>query len=475
MEQGFDYFVVFAEMRTGSNFLETNLNAYPGLTCHGEAFNPHFVGYPNRDDLLGITLNMRAADPGRLVQEIVRQTKGLGGFRFFHDHDPRVLEFCLKDPRCAKIILTRNPVDSYVSWKIAQTTGQWKLTDVRRRKEGRARFDAEEFSAHLGKTHEFQIGLQHALQASGQTAFYINYDDLHDVGVMNGLARYLGETQELEEVDNRLKRQNPSSLSDKVVNFEEMQQALAGLDQFNLSRTPNFEPRRGPMVPSYVAAAKAPLLFMPIKSAPSDNILHWLAGLDGADPEDLTQDFNQRSLRDWLSYHTGHRSFSVIRHPVARAHTAFCERILSTDEGSFKHIRKTLRKIYKLPIPGQAPGADWDRRAHREGFLGYLDFVKKNLSGQTGIRIDAHWATQAAAVQGFADYNSPDLILREDEIEAYLPALALQAGRPDAPDPVAEKQDFPIALEDIYDEEVENRVASVYQRDYLAFGFDRWA
>ncbi len=43
----FDYFVVFAEMRTGSNFLEANLNAFAGLTCHGEAFNPHFIGYPN--------------------------------------------------------------------------------------------------------------------------------------------------------------------------------------------------------------------------------------------------------------------------------------------------------------------------------------------------------------------------------------------------------------------------------------------
>ncbi len=30
MSGPFDYFVVFAEMRTGSNFLEENLNDYPG-------------------------------------------------------------------------------------------------------------------------------------------------------------------------------------------------------------------------------------------------------------------------------------------------------------------------------------------------------------------------------------------------------------------------------------------------------------
>ena len=37
---GFDSFVMFAEMRTGSNFLESNLNALDGVTCLGELFNP---------------------------------------------------------------------------------------------------------------------------------------------------------------------------------------------------------------------------------------------------------------------------------------------------------------------------------------------------------------------------------------------------------------------------------------------------
>lgn len=53
---------------------------------------------------------------------IKRQPALLGGFRYFHDHDPRVLDMILDDPGCAKIILTRNPLDSYVSWKIAQAT-----------------------------------------------------------------------------------------------------------------------------------------------------------------------------------------------------------------------------------------------------------------------------------------------------------------------------------------------------------------
>lgn len=87
----FDYFVVFAEMRTGSNFLETNLNAFDGVSCHGEAFNPFFIGYPNRDNILGVTQQARDAKPELLLREI-RNTPDLSGFRYFHDHDPRVFD-----------------------------------------------------------------------------------------------------------------------------------------------------------------------------------------------------------------------------------------------------------------------------------------------------------------------------------------------------------------------------------------------
>ena len=55
----FQSFVVFAEMRTGSNFLEANLNAIPGVTCHGEAFNPAFIGNEKKQELLGVSIHQR--------------------------------------------------------------------------------------------------------------------------------------------------------------------------------------------------------------------------------------------------------------------------------------------------------------------------------------------------------------------------------------------------------------------------------
>ena len=66
------------------------------------------------------------------------------------------------------------------------------------------------------------------------------------------------------------------------------------MDQFNLTRTPNFEPRRGPAVPSYVAAANAPLLYMPIRSGPEQEVQRWLAALDGVGVDGLQSGFNQK-------------------------------------------------------------------------------------------------------------------------------------------------------------------------------------
>ncbi|RMD95147.1 MAG: nodulation protein NodH, partial [Alphaproteobacteria bacterium] len=226
MTRHFDYFILLAEMRTGSNFLEENINEYPGLHCYGELFNPHFIGHARQTELMGIDLAARERDPLALLARIRERTEGIPGFRFFHDHDPRILAHCLDDRRCAKVVLTRNPLDSYISLKIASQTGQWRLNDMKFAKSARVRFDGAEFEAHLNRLQEFQLRLQRALQVSGQTAFYIGYDDLRDVEILNGLARFLGSEGEKKQASTVTKVQNPGAFEEKVTNFGEMQAVL---------------------------------------------------------------------------------------------------------------------------------------------------------------------------------------------------------------------------------------------------------
>ncbi|MFY0595035.1 MAG: nodulation protein NodH [Cognatishimia sp.] len=474
MSNRFDYFVVFAEMRTGSNFLEANLNALEGVTCHGEAFNPHFIGYPNKSEILGVTAEQRETDPNLLLDAVKGEEGVLGGFRFFNDHDPRVMEQILQDPKCAKIVLTRNPMDSYVSLKIAQATGQWKLTDVRKRKDSKVTFDGSEFARHVARLQAFQIELMNTLQKSGQTAFYVAYEDLQDVEIMNGLAKFLGVDARLEELDSKLKRQNPSHISDKVENFEDISAALKELDQFNLSRTPNFEPRRGAAVPSYIAHPDLGLMFLPIPGGPRDEITQWFSQIGKETTAELKTGMNQKELRQWKRKFVPNRTFCVLRHPVERAHVSFCKTILSTGPGSFSKIRRTLRNRFGLPIPEEMPNAGYGVDEHRLAFKEYLNFVKANLSGQTTIRQDAHWSSQASIVAGFAGHMLPDAVLREQELQFGLAELAAKIGLETAPNFTPYQPETPHSISDIYDTEIERMCQDVYQRDYVIFGFDRW-
>lgn len=462
MSDKFDSFVLLAEMRTGSNYLEANLNAIAGLTCHGEVFNPHFIGHKGVDALFGITLAEREAEPLRLLDKMRERTEGMAGFRFFHDHDPRVLEQVMGEPRCAKIILTRNPLDSYVSLKIAGETGQWKLTDAKHLKSARVRFDAAEFEDHLDRLHRFQVALMHRLQTSGQSAFYIAYEDINDLEVLNGLAAWLGVAGRLEALSGALKRQNPAPLSEKVLNYDEMAGALARIDRFDLSRTPNFEPRRSPAVPGYLAAAETPLLFMPVPGGPVAQVAEWLAALDGGAAP--LEGFSQKTLRQWKRRHPAHRSFTVVSHPVARAHAAYGALVVSAGGG----LRDTLRRAYKLDLPAEGAGAE----AHRAGLLAFLNFLKANLAGQTSIRTRAAWATQSAVLQGLAGFQPPDMVMRAERLSEELRLIAGLVGR-EAPALPAEAAPA-VPLVAIYDDDIEEAARAVYQRDYMGFGYRAW-
>ena len=459
----FSSFVLFAEMRTGSNFLEVNLNTLEGVSCLGEVFNPHFIGKKDQAEMFGIDLAAREADPWALLRAVRDRTDGLAGFRYFHDHDARILPDLLDDPRCAKIILTRNPVDSYVSWKIAQATGQWKLTNAKNLKTAQARFDAADFMRHMEALQQFQIRLMHGLQISGQTAFYIDYDDIQDVAVLNGLAAWMGVDARLEALDDKLKKQNPDELADKVVNLPEMEAALARLDRFNLSRTPNFEPRRPAAIPSFVAVDG--LLYMPVRSGPEVQVRDWMAGLG-----DLTGDFVQKSLRQWKKANPRHRSFTVIRHPLLRAHQAFLSQIVT---GKLADHRQALIRSQKADLP-PAGMPFLDNEQQREAFLAFLRYAKLSVAGQMGQRVSPYWASQTAVVQGFAGFQGPDLVLREDRLAEGLRFAAAEAGLKDAP-PAPETDTAAIqALDAVWHPSLEDAAQDAYNRDYTGFGFTRW-
>lgn len=457
----FGYFVILGEMRTGSNLLQERLNQLDGVTCHGELFNPVFVNTPRQDSHLGVSFSQRDAQPMTLLQAM-RAQPGLQGFRLFSDHDPRVRAHVLADTECAKIILQRNPLDSHISRKIAAATDQWKLNNVGRRRQAQVPFDAAEFETYLHRLQENQLDIQRRLQTSGQTGFYIHYEDLNDIEVLNGLAAWLGLPARLTALTQQLKKQNPEPLEEKLTNPQDLAPGLARIDRFDLSRSPDFEPRRQPMLGAMVAAARAPLLFMPVRGAPEGEIIPWLAALDGVAPDDLPRDFNHAALRRWRRAHPGARSFTVLRHPARRAHHAFVSRVLN---GKAEALRGQMARQFGAVWP--EPGADIDAAAHRALFLAFLRLVRAGLSGQTAQQPWPVWASQAALVDAMAPAGGPDHILREDSLAQELAALAALYGRAAAPPVPADDA----LLDQVLDDEVVAEIMACYRRDFDRFGF----
>ncbi|WP_179381069.1 nodulation protein NodH [Jannaschia marina] len=455
MADRFDAFVLFAEMRTGSNHLEESLNALDGVQSFGEVFNPVFLGSHNRTELFGIDMAAREADPAPLLDAVVSEP-GLTGFRFFHDHDPRVLDEILDNPRIAKVVLTRNPLDSYVSLAIASQTGQWRLTNPKMAKAATARFVAEDFDALIERQMTFRDHVQRRLQVSGQGAFWIAYDDIGDLDVLNGLAAYLGAGSRLAEVPGKLKRQNPGDVEDKVENPGEMRAHLATLDPFLLTRSVNVEPPRGPAVPTLMAAADSPLLALPLPGGPTEAIRAWLTVLDGAPP---VEGMTQKDLRPWMRKAKGFVSFAIVRHPLLRAYRAF-ERMQSGKGNAANTLRRVVANQHGVDPDGPA----------RDAFLGFLKFLKANLNGQSSLPVAPEWASQAALLSGMAQAVLPQRLIREEEAAEELARLAGRVGR-SAP---AFEMPMPADVVALLDSEVEDACIQAYRRDFLAFGFKRW-
>jgi len=470
----FDYFVVLAGMRTGSNLLEEQLSAMPGIESHGELFNPHFFGKPSSDRKWDLTLKQRDEDPVSVIAQMQRSATGLPGFRLFYDHDKRAIDHVLNDKGAAKIILSRRPIDSYVSLKIARKTKQWWLGDMTSARAARVPFVAEEYAEFLNELLAFQTHITRTLQTTGQTAFYISYGDLSDDAILAGLGSFLGADGPPDVSKVRAKVQNPTPVEARLTNPRVAEEALARIGTPDIGRLSSYEPDRGPGLKFFRVGKTVPLIYMPIRGSWSDPIPDWMKSID---PDgDIETGMTQRDLRRWKRLHPGHRTFTVLRHPLPRAHDAFCRNILPSNIDAYAEIREALRTHYDIALPEEGPGDRYDLELHRELFLKFLQFLAGNLGGQTSIRVDSSWASQNALVQAMGEFVVPDRIIRAERLATDVPALASEVGYSSAPSPKSDDgASNPYSLRDVVTPEIGKACEAAYRRDFIMFGIGAWS
>ncbi|MEL7214528.1 MAG: nodulation protein NodH [Pseudomonadota bacterium] len=498
-EQRFRYFTIFAAMRTGSNLLERTLAQLDGVERHGELFNPHFIGKPGQDTYLGVGRQSREARPLQLIDRMVEASRGtLPGFRLFNGHDPRVLRRCLTEPACGKIILSRTPLDSYISLKIAQSTDQWMLSNIKKRRDAQVRFDLAEFEAFEAESKAYYAQMRRMMQEHGQSAYFIDYEDLKDLPVLNGLAAYLGLEARFSVLSEPILRQNPGALSDKVVNHAEMQEQLRARGGVHVTGSGVSARNDRGGLRLFRAALKAPIAFAGIPGAPGPVVLRWLHGADGGQAQrpdfedalargEITQSFaNRRSLREWADSHRRTVAFTVVRHPLARAFAVFDDKIFRGGEAGFPMIREQLRSTFGMVVPDEAECIGQDRAhlerighdlvRHRVAFHAFLDFVKANLQGQTSLRTDPRWALQCEFIDGLNALRPLSLILREDELVTGAAFIKKSLGLNAVRNAVLREPEMTPAfpLEEIVTPETQALARAAFSADYDAFGYGDW-
>lgn len=457
MTNGFKYFAILGAMRTGSNLLERNLAQFDRISCHGELFNPSFVGKAGRDQSFGITLAQRERNPVNLLRAMwTDDAETLPGFRYFEGHDPRIMDLVISDKSCAKIILTRDGLDSYVSLKIARATNQWMLGNVKKRKSATIRFDMGEYQAFLTDRNQFYSDVRSRLQAAGQAAFEVSYDDLQSREVINGIAAYLGADQVLDELEEPIKRQNPEPLSVKVENFDEMRSQLATTGEIR-DQTPQPARTGSARVKTFIVSQNRPMLFAPVPGYPVQHVQEWMM-----EHGQIARNLTRGDLTDWLEKNPDISAFSIVEHPVARAYRALIERIQTDGPKQLPNISTRLAAHHDVASPGQ--GKEMTADEQKCAFLAFLAFLKSNLASQTSIRIDGSWQAQDHQIANIAELQPLTRVLRAEDFPQCDEFLGL--GAPGLP--------CPIPLHDIYCDEIERKARQVYGRDYRKFGYRDW-
>ena len=491
------YFAVLGVMRTGSNLLQRTLEQFPSINSHGELFNPAFIGSPRNSPDFGLTLAERDADPQALIEAMIRKGRNntLSGFRLFDGHDLHAKNLVLADRTAAKIVLRRNPLDSYVSLKIARETDQWMLNKQRARRTAMIRFDLAEYQDYLTRILAFYAGISRVLKTTGQTAFEIDYADVRDLAVVNGIATWLGLDEQLESIEDTIQRQNPAELEDKVENYAEMVEALRTSGGVHRTGDGVSGDRAGGLRFMHVARS-VPLLYAAIPGGPNEQVQRWMYGIDGGDParpdfaelmaslSPLGTPQNRKALTDWLQTHPDHVCFTAVRHPVARAYDAFMKRIYTADPvAGFPRIRTHAETHFGMHLPaGDGQDADalaaagYDADRHRAAFGAFLDFLRANIAGRTPMRVDTSWAPQHEFVDGFSSAVTLSMVLREQDLVAGAAYLRKRFGLGDLRNGVlkAREEHTPFTLAQIWSPQIEAQCRTIYARDYMLFGFGDW-
>lgn len=221
-------FLLIGMMRSGSNFLERQLGLLPDVRCHGELFNPSFIGFSHerkgrlahyqRDDV-----QARNEDEEAFLAKVDQsEDREVIGLRLFLDHSPAMTARLLYDPRVAKVVLSRNLLEAYISLETARDTGVWLTTEAAKSKPKPVKVEIGKFTTFALRQSLYYNDVQTVLHQTGQSYIQVDYREIKELAKLNEIAAFIGSRHQFKSVTEPIQKQNPGSLDERIVDFPKL-------------------------------------------------------------------------------------------------------------------------------------------------------------------------------------------------------------------------------------------------------------
>ena len=221
----------------------------------------------------------------------------------------------------------------------------------------------------------------------------------------------------------------------------------------------------------FITTRRHPIYYMPITKCGSTYLknLFYIFDHDQAHPDpDFIHDNNQDLIRaDQTPTYLIRNSkfaFTVLREPKSRFMSLYFDKIYGTGPQNFPHIREEIASDCGLDLSPGIPVGE-----HRRNCLKLIDWIEKNLRGDTDLDINPHWRPQSIRTATVRHLDIAYLTL--DGLDWQLPLMLgeLVSNLTDKMKLARSRNStkYPHSPSDILDFELKHRIEAVYADDLV--------
>ena len=218
---------VLATPRTGSTLLTDYLRRLRGVTCRGEVLNLALPIGLRRDELSSAKAIRHIRRSFQAMRQPIRGCKLL--LLQMQECGLTVDELDAAFPDAMYLILYRESMaEQFISFQCARATGEWVLRRDQDRRQVRVEIDPEELEAFCDATRrDYEVLL--ANDWLRERSILLSYEELiadHGTCFVERVCPFLGVPA--SEPATRMLKQNVLPMADRVVNFAEVAETIAG-------------------------------------------------------------------------------------------------------------------------------------------------------------------------------------------------------------------------------------------------------